>query len=272
VRRFSSEDKAAAVDVDGLNIPTYWVRPPRVVSTQAGMHRFVWDLRYPPPESLETQFPISAIYHDTPHYPLGPAVLPGHYNVRLMADGKSYTQPLIVKMDPRVKSSSEDLRRQFDLERKIVMAAHRDYQALQHVRGLRQQLKALQGRVADGSLLEAVASLDTKLNELEGDGEGRIFFTTPQGRSLAHLNAGLTTLLETVDGADAGPTTSQEATRGDLQIALDQQLLNWEKVKKTDVPDLNSKLERSGLPPLNAESAAIIDPEWHSAEKAAGED
>jgi hypothetical protein len=236
------------------------------------MHRFVWDLRYPPPESLKTQFPISAIYRDTPRDPLGPAVLPGTYTVTLTLGGKRYTQPLTVKMDPRVKSSTEDLRRQFDLETKIVTAVHRDYQALQQLRGLRQQVKALKGRVPAGSLLEAVTSLDTKLEELEGREEGRIFLSTPQVRGLAHLSVGLTTLLQTLDSADAAPTSPQEATLGEVQMVLDQQLLSWEKIKKTDVADLNSKLKQSGLPPLNAESAATIDPQWHSAEKAAGED
>jgi hypothetical protein len=46
-------------------------------------------------------------------------------------------------MDPRVKTSSADLRRQFELDRKIADALHRDYEALQQVRSLRAQLKAL---------------------------------------------------------------------------------------------------------------------------------
>jgi len=47
----------------------------------------------------------------------------------LTVDGKSYTQTLELKMDPRVKTSPEDLRRQFDLDRKIAEALHKDYEA-----------------------------------------------------------------------------------------------------------------------------------------------
>jgi len=54
------------VDPEQLNIPIYWIRPNQVLSAQAGMHRFIWDLHYPPPDALATQFPISAIYDDTP--------------------------------------------------------------------------------------------------------------------------------------------------------------------------------------------------------------
>jgi len=272
VRRFSSADKPEAMDANQLNIPTYWIRPPQILSAQAGLHRFVWNLHYPPPDSLETQFPISAIYHDTPRYPLGPAVLPGQYAVKLTVDGRSYTQPLTIKMDPRVKSSTDDLRRQFELERNVTAAMHRDYQALQQVRSLRQQLNTLRGRAMANPLPGAIAALDTKLDELEGPEEGGTFLSTPQGRSLARLNIGLTTLLNTVDSADAAPNTTQWSTFVEVSAALDRQLDEWEKIKKADVPDLNLKLKQSGLQPLNAESAAIIKQEWHSAEKAVGED
>ena len=149
---------------------------------------------------------------------------------------------------------------------------HRDYQALQQARSLRQQLKTLRGRVAANPLLEAIIALDTKLDELEGAEEGRTFLSTPQGRSLARLNVGLTMLLETVDSADAAPNTTKLRAFADVRTVLDRQLGEWEKIKKADVPDLNLMLKQSGLQPLNAESAAVIEQEWHSAEKAAGED
>jgi hypothetical protein len=110
VRRFSSEDKPDPANPDKLNIPTYWIRPVRVLSSSAGMHRFVWDLRYPTPDALEHDYPISAIYRDTPRYPLGASILPGEYRAKLIVDGTSYTQPLTIKMDPRVKTSVEGLR------------------------------------------------------------------------------------------------------------------------------------------------------------------
>src|SRR5437763_8166455 len=75
----------------------YCVRQAQIPSAQAGMHRFVWDMHYAPPESLEHEFPISAIYRDTVKYPLGAWVLPGNYTVKLTVDGKSYAQPLVAR-------------------------------------------------------------------------------------------------------------------------------------------------------------------------------
>jgi photosystem II stability/assembly factor-like uncharacterized protein len=96
IRKYSSDDKGPQVNPETLNIPAYWVRPFEPLSTAAGMHRWIWDLR-----------PAS------PPRPAGggggfgrggaATVLPGTYTVKLSVAGKSYTQPLIVKLDPRTK-------------------------------------------------------------------------------------------------------------------------------------------------------------------------
>ncbi len=109
VRRFSSADKPEPLDEKELNIPTYWVRPPRTLSAAAGFHRFIWDLHYPPPAALSRgrDYPMTAIYQDTPRHPLGPWVLPGQYTVRLTAGATTSTQPL----DGRDGSARQDFAR-----------------------------------------------------------------------------------------------------------------------------------------------------------------
>ena len=232
VRRFSSTDKPEEVNPKDINVPMYWVRPPRVLSSAQGMHRFVWDLTYPVPELLSRDFPISAIYHDTPLYPQGATVLPGKYMVRLkVTERGSVAQPndeqrgwhnqiLEIRLDPRVKTSPEDLRRQFDLDRKIAEALHRDHEALQQIRSLRSQIKWLQrGKYANSAAsstaldgaAKIAADLDTKAAALEGTegGYGSHFMSTPEGRSLARLNGGFGTMLAQLDTADAAPTTQE---------------------------------------------------------------
>jgi photosystem II stability/assembly factor-like uncharacterized protein len=102
VRRFASADKAAAVDAQ-LNVPAYWIRPFQPLSAEAGMHRFIWDLHGAPAQGGGRRGggpPISAIYHDTP-VGQGEWMPPGGYTVKLTAGGRTYTQPLVVKPDPR---------------------------------------------------------------------------------------------------------------------------------------------------------------------------
>ncbi len=272
VRRFSSADKPDAVDPNELNIPIYWIRPARVLSAAPGMHRFVWDLHYPSPEALEHEYPISAIFHDTPRDPLGPAALPGPYFVKLTVDGKTYTQALNIKMDPRVKTSLAGLREKFELQSKIVDGINRDYQAVQRVHGLGDQLKALQKNGATQFAAE-IAALEKKLDDVEstGGGFGAAFLSSPQGRGLARLNAGLVQLLGIVDSADVPPTTQATKMFSEVETALDQQLTTLKGILSQDLPALNEKLKQAGVAPLK-ESAAILDEEWGSPEKAAGEE
>jgi photosystem II stability/assembly factor-like uncharacterized protein len=255
VHHFSSDDKPEPVNAKELNVPMYWVRPARTLSASPGMHRFIWDLAYPEPDVLEHEYPISAIYHDTPRYPLGATVLPGQYKVTLTVGGKSYTQPLEIRMDPRVKPSPEDLRRQFELDRKIADALHRDYEAVQQVRSLRAQLKALIGNgAAKNAKLAVIAKTAAELEEraarIEGEaGEyGTHYLSTPGGRSLARLNGGFGVLVSALDGADAAPTTQQSAMFGELTKALEEQLSAWAQLKSKDIKELDEELKKAGLP------------------------
>src|SRR5262249_42959328 len=53
VRRYSSADVPEPYDEKAFNVPMYWARPPRAVPASKGMHRFVWDLRYPRPGAVQ---------------------------------------------------------------------------------------------------------------------------------------------------------------------------------------------------------------------------
>jgi photosystem II stability/assembly factor-like uncharacterized protein len=264
-RHFSSADKPEAVNPRDFNVPMYWVRPARTLSVEAGMHRFVWDLTYPAPEVLTRDYPISAIYHDTPLYPMGATVLPGQYRIVLTVGGKSYSQILELKMDPRVKTSPEDLRRQFEFDRKIAGALHQDFEALQQVRSLRAQLKALGG--SPDAIQKPAAALEGKAASIEGEegGYATLYLSTPEGRSLSRLNGGLNALVGAVDTADAAPTTQQFAMLVELEKALEEQLAEWARLKAKDIPELNEGLKKAGLPPIDLGKPV---PGWADATKA----
>jgi len=252
VRHFSSSDQPEPVNAKELNLPMYWVRPARTLSAAPGMHRFVWDLTYPAPDVLSHEYPMSAIYHDTPRYPLGATVLPGQYNLTLTVGGKSYQQSPTVRMDPRVKTLPEDLSRQFELDRKIADALHQDYEALQQVRSLRSQLKSLSGHGPE-AIKKAASELEAKAAPIEGEEGGyrTRYLGTPEGRSLARLNSGFNTLVSALDTADAAPTTQQTAMFVELEKALQEQLSAWAQLKSKDIPELNEQLKKAGQPPID---------------------
>jgi hypothetical protein len=102
IRKYSSEDRPTPLNPDTLNIPAFWRPAPPTLSTHAGMHRWIWDLRpTPPPPRPSGQggggggggFGFGA----------RPTVPPGEYTVRLTVGTETLTQAVIVKPDPRLK-------------------------------------------------------------------------------------------------------------------------------------------------------------------------
>ena len=83
------------------------------------MHRWMWDLHYPRPAVQSFSYPIAAVYRNTERRPYGPWVLPGTYSVRLTVNGKTYTRPITVKMDPRVKTPALGLRAMFSTSMRL---------------------------------------------------------------------------------------------------------------------------------------------------------
>jgi photosystem II stability/assembly factor-like uncharacterized protein len=103
VRRYSSDDKTTPVNPDTLNIPAFWVPAPKSLPSVAGMHRWVWDLRPTPPPPRAGGGAGGGGGGGGFGGRGGSLALPGMYTVKLTIAGKSYTQPLRVRMDPRVK-------------------------------------------------------------------------------------------------------------------------------------------------------------------------
>ncbi len=236
VRKFSSEDKADSRETIAKDIPapTYWVRLQQILSGAAGMHRFVWDLHYTPPDALEHEYPISAIVRDTPKYPLGAWVLPGHYMVKLTVGGKSYAQPLVVKMDPRIETSLADLAKQFDMEAGCMKGMNETFAALKQMRALRARLKDRAAKAGQGSA-GATAALDKKAAELEGAAREAFFGLPPAGKepeNFSTLHQHFARLLAVADSADAAPTSQATAVYGELQAALKTLLARWGELKK----------------------------------------
>jgi photosystem II stability/assembly factor-like uncharacterized protein len=216
LRRYSSQDKPEPVDPKELNVPTYWVRQPRVLESGAGMHRWVWDLREAPPESVEHEYPISAIVGDTPRYPLGASVAAGHYWVRLTAGGEAQEQPLVVKMDPRVTTPAWAVEQQWLFERKITAAMNQSYDALQQVKALRAQIKGK----------DALKEVDTRAAEFEGVARRR-----GGGEHFAGINGSLAGLLGAIDGADAAPTVQQTQAVDGLLQTLSRLMTEWKGLR-----------------------------------------
>jgi photosystem II stability/assembly factor-like uncharacterized protein len=240
VRRYASDDKVEAPKDTG-QVPWYWIRPPRVLSTAPGGHRFVWDLHYAPLQRAPVSYPIAAIIHDTPPMPTAPWVMPGDYAVKLTVDGKSHTQPLRVVMDPRVKTPREGLAEQFRLSKEMYDGAARAYTALDRLRGMREQIKAIQSPRAN--VAAALADLDKQAATLEGD-------ANTQGDSLNSVAFTLRTVMSLLQGADVAPTTQAVEAAADRTEALAEVMARWDALRGETLAGVNALLQQAGLPAI----------------------
>jgi hypothetical protein len=217
------------------------------------MHRFVWDLHYPPPDALQHGYPISAIPGDTPRYPLGVIALPGTYTIKLTVHGRSYTQPLTIKMDPRVTTPRAGLTQQFALATRVVAAMHRDYEALQQVRALRAQLAVRRSSAGERAVASRITALDEKAAAIAGGGSAPRANGSTAQHNLTQLNGELSQLLDIVDGADATPTTQATAAVAELERALAADLAQWNTLRIRDVTALNDQLRKAKLEPIEVD-------------------
>jgi hypothetical protein len=246
VRRFSSDDLLPKTNPKDVPIGMEWVRDAAPLSAEPGMHRFVWDLRYALPKSV----------HRSLYGPAGIWTLPRNYTVKLTANGKSTSQPLTVKMDPRISTPEYALRREFLAASRVsvrlgeVAAAQARAEELQ---------KAISARTTEGAgnaeVSAALATLARKVSEVDGAaGEeefGFLALRLPGGEAatLHKAAAALTGLLMIVDGADAAPTADAQRAAEQWEAAGAEVLARW-KALEGDVAAVNAVLKRAKLQPL----------------------
>ncbi len=237
-----------------LPVPKYWVRPPRGLSKAAGMHRFLWDMHYAPTPGARANYPMQAIFQDTAPAQTSYWVMPGNYTVKLTVNGKSYTQPLAVKMDPRVKTPLTGLTQQFTLSKQCYDDVVASSKAIDQTRAVRAQLGKVKDRA--GAAAEAIAAFDQKAGALAGNaggGRGGRGAVAAGPDTLASVSGALNTLLRLLQGADTAPTTQAAAAVADRRVALAKLMQTWTILKSRDLAAINVQLKQASLPEVTLE-------------------
>ena len=245
VRKYSSNDLSQKYDPKKLRIPEYWIRPLQSVSTKAGMHRFLWDMHYAFVPDVEPEYPMTAIYRNTAPAPTSPWAAPGDYTVTLTVDGQSFTQPLTVKMDPRVKASATDLQEQFDLSWQLYQLRLQLAPIGEKFDDIADQLTKLKARAAERPDVT---------QKLEAFGQTLGKFGPPHPRpgappSLFVLQSAVR-LFDEIQAADAASTAPVKAAVANLQTKIAPTMELWKQLHDVDVPALNEQLRSAGLPEI----------------------
>jgi len=256
IREYSSV--APPPDTSMANVPDYWLAPPLVLPTTAGMHRVAWDLRYPDPPTLNygytgnlldyREYTLSwhALPGQTPRSTLvGPMVVPGIYTAKLTVDGRSYTQTITVVPDPRVPVPAAALAAQFHLQQRMVAGITATYEVFTYIQQLRSALSARASEAANSAagaeIAAAVKTLDAALTPLANG---------PGGFGAAHRDLGRR--LNDMLVGDVQPTSSVIAGVDGPCRTIDTALDGLRRLESTSVAELKTTLARAGLAALPA--------------------
>jgi hypothetical protein len=249
IRAFSSEEKKK----DGGSDEWEKDEAEEHIPAKAGLNQFTWDLRYESPKKIP-----AAIYDEGD--PSGPFVLPGNYQVRLTVGAKNFTAPLEVALDPRVKTSAGDLRKQFDLMLKMRDRQDEMNKTILAIRDLRGQLQALEKRLSANEPAKPMVTASTDLRKKISTIEEELIQVNSKASEdelnyPTKLNSKLGYLQNAVDSADVQPTEAELGVYAELDQQLETQLANWREVLAKDVPAFNDTMQKNNVP-LIAPAAA----------------
>jgi len=263
VRRFSNTSPPP--EPRPKNVPEYWFGPPEALPTTAGLNRFVWTLEWPHPDTLTYNFrgrhidyieytlPDHAVPGKTPvNQPPGPFAVPGRYEIVLTVDGKTYRQPLLVALDPRVRVAPGDLEAQLDLARMIDDWMNTSFRSYGEVAALRATVaatqKGLSGSPQSKELSDALQALDKELGEIQ---EG-----TNTAPGFGAVNRDVARFVSMIQLSDIRPAKSVVENVTPSCVALKNDLARWRKVNGQTLPALNQMLLQQRLSALPVAAVA----------------
>jgi photosystem II stability/assembly factor-like uncharacterized protein len=227
-------------------------RGPSRIPAEAGLNRFIWDLRY----TDAARFPGLILWAGEMR---GPRAVPGSYQVKLTINGQTFTQSFEVKKDPRLSTSPEDFAKQFDLLLKIRDKLTETHNAITEIRDVRRQVndltRRLQGQPNSKAIMDAAKSLNAKMTAIE-----ETLYQTKNQSSQdplnfpIKLNNKLAAVAGVVAEADAAPTAQDYTVYEELVGKINEQLQLLEQVMRTDLAAFNQLVREQNIP------AVIIKP------------
>ncbi|MGB9428259.1 MAG: hypothetical protein WCC11_00005, partial [Gammaproteobacteria bacterium] len=191
---------------------------------------------YPPlPDALQFLDANQAVIHNTPVIASSPWVMPSEYTVRLTVDGHSYTQPLTIRMDPRVTTSLAALQQQFDDSMHAYDGSLSAGTALMQIRKLQLQIKTQKKQHGGSAKLSAYSR---QLEALTGPPASpfAFFFGFRGAPNLVSTGFSLQILMDRMQEADQAPTAADAAALDKTSQELQSLLARWSTLKNQPLP------------------------------------
>jgi photosystem II stability/assembly factor-like uncharacterized protein len=216
------------------------------LATDAGLNRFVWNMRLPGTPRI-TDDSLDPWQRDD-----GPMVLSGRYTVRLSAEGRSWSQPFEIVPDPRLSVTPDELRQQFDLLHTIQDRIATVNRLINQIGTLQKQIAAWQEWTADHPQVQTIRAASEPLkSELAALKDRLIDVHYPEAQLHAvGLQEKLNALFEFVDSADCAPPLQARHVLDELGPRVDAALQCFETQVRPLVAALNDAIRGAGIAPV----------------------
>ncbi len=211
----------------------------------SGMHRFVWDMRYPGNKNAQGRRGGG-----------GPMAVPGDYSVRLSVGEWQQSRPLRLRMDPRVAKDGvtiDDLQAQFDLSIRLRNLVDRTWDTIRNIRAVRDQLQSVARNARGAGLENGIAGeardLSRQLTRVE-----KLLVQTESGKVGAQLEPQLIGQLRYLGSmiapADQRPANSAYDRIKDIEKELEGYRSQLSEVLDEGVAEFNRMLVGKGVAPV----------------------
>ena len=209
-------------------LPLYWPAPPIALSTTRGMHRFAWDLHYQAVPNFAApgggdEDATGAVPHHTYPQTYAPWAPPGRYTVRLTVNGRAYTQPLTLRLDPRVTTPALGLTRLATLSRDMYQRAIATHAAYDSARAMADRADSASGL---RSRIDSLAPPPAPPARGFGRRGARNAPPTLSGATSSLLAAAMA-----MQGADATPTAAEVAACDKARAESESALAKWKAIQ-----------------------------------------
>jgi photosystem II stability/assembly factor-like uncharacterized protein len=225
------------------------------VSTQKGMNRFTWDLR----QQGAVVFPGMIMWAAQPAR--GPASPPGKYSVRIAANGETKTRDFTIGLDPRLEAAGITeayLHEQFKLSTQVRDRVSEANNSVIRIRAIRDQVNERMKQVPERRRAEIQKLADSLMKPLTGVEEEVYQVRNRSGQDPLNypikLNNKIAALMGVIESADHRPTDQTYQVFKELSDELEKQLQQMNATLKTELPRLNSALQREKVAPIDPEA------------------
>ncbi|MHB8533059.1 MAG: hypothetical protein ACYDC2_10100, partial [Solirubrobacteraceae bacterium] len=165
----------------------------------------------------------------------------------LTVNGKAYTQPLTLALDPRVKTPAADLTRLAELSRQMYDGAIAAHAAYQQARALVQALDAAGGQDAAAFKAQIEAVAPAPRPQPAG------FFRRAAPSGPPTLNGASDEMMAaamSMHGAEVAPTAREVAACDEARARSEDVMARWRQLATTGLAELNTKRTAAGLQPI----------------------